>query len=149
MTKQLRYILTLVILKHHIGISFFIKSTYCRRNSLCPNKDDSQKGSLILFQILVVLDTISDWPWWVSWQHFYSQGLPTKKLQATLPSAFLVIMPHLYSFTILLFHWPSKEQVHEERVESSDLCLWLKSAASSFNPLDITANATRPILFTI
>ncbi len=39
-----------------------------------------------LFQILVLLGTISDWPWWVSWQHFYSQSLPTKKLQATLPT---------------------------------------------------------------
>ncbi len=41
---------------------------------------------LRLFQI-VVLDTISDRPWWVSWQHFYSQNLPTKKLQATLPNS--------------------------------------------------------------
>jgi hypothetical protein len=39
--------------------------------------------------------------------------------------------------------------VHEERVESLDLCLRLKSAASSFSPLDITANAIRPILSTL
>ncbi len=57
-------------------------------------------------------------------------------------------MPHLYSLTILLFCWPLKEQVQEERVESSDLCLQLKSATSSFNPLDITTNATRSILST-
>ncbi len=38
-----------------------------------------------IFQILVLIDTISAWPWWVSWQHFYSQSLPTKKLQASLP----------------------------------------------------------------
>jgi hypothetical protein len=31
-----------------------------------------------LFQILVVLDTISDWPWWVSGQHFHSWGMPTR-----------------------------------------------------------------------
>ncbi len=52
-----------------------------------PNKDDSRQKYLVLFQILVSLVTISDWPWWASWQHFYSQGLPTKKLQATVPTS--------------------------------------------------------------
>jgi hypothetical protein len=52
---------------------------------LAPNKRFSQNYSRF-FQILVMLVTISDWPWWVSWKHFYSQSLPTKKLQATLPS---------------------------------------------------------------
>ncbi len=102
-----------------------------------------------LFQILVLLDTISDWPRWVSWQHFYSQGLPTKKLTgntAHLPSLWSGHTSiHLQFF---LFRWPSKEQVHEERVEPSDLCLWLKSAASLINPLNILANAVRPILST-
>ncbi len=51
---------------------------------LAPNERFSRKDSH-LFQILVTLVTISNWPWWVSWQHFYSQSLPTKKLQATLP----------------------------------------------------------------
>ncbi len=43
-----------------------------------PNEDDSQKVLSFLFKILVLLDTISDWPWWVSWQHFYTQSLPTR-----------------------------------------------------------------------
>ena len=58
-------------------------------------------------------------------------------------------MPQLYTLTILFFRWPSKEQVHEERVELSDLCLRLKSAASSFSPLNIIRNVIRPILSTM
>ncbi len=41
----------------------------------------------LLFQILVSLVTISDWPRRDSWQHFYTRGLPTKKLQATVPTS--------------------------------------------------------------
>ena len=40
-----------------------------------------------LFQILVTWVIISDWPWWGSWQRFYIRGLPTKKLQATVPTS--------------------------------------------------------------
>ncbi len=58
-------------------------------SSVAPNKESSWKY-LVLFQILVTLVTISDWPWWVSWQHFYSQSLPTKKPQATLSTMLLL-----------------------------------------------------------
>ena len=40
-----------------------------------------------LFQILVTWVIISDWPRRDSWQHFYTRGLPTKKLQATMPTS--------------------------------------------------------------
>jgi len=41
-----------------------------------PN-DDNLKRFSRLFQILVLLVTISDWPRRVSWQPFYTQSLPT------------------------------------------------------------------------
>jgi hypothetical protein len=44
------------------------------------------KKGLALFQILVTWVIISDWPRQDSWQHFYSRGLPTKELQATVPT---------------------------------------------------------------
>ncbi len=60
-----------------------------------------------VFQILVLLDTISDWPWWVSWQHIYSQSLPSRNTGNTAWD-FLVGMPHLTniickSFAVLTF----------------------------------------------
>ena len=42
---------------------------------------------ITLFQILVTWVIISDWPRRDSWQHFYTRGLPTKKLQATVPTS--------------------------------------------------------------
>jgi hypothetical protein len=65
-----------------------------------PNDDDS-KGSLILFQILVLLDTISDWPRRVSWQHFYTQSLPTSNTGNTACLPCRHATPYKYSFTIL------------------------------------------------
>jgi hypothetical protein len=60
---------------------------------------DPQSILVLYFQILVTLDTISDWPRWVSWQHFYRWGLPTKKLQATV----LTSLKASHTFTIFFF----------------------------------------------
>ena len=64
---------------------------------------DPWKFSHSLFQILVSLDTISDWPWWVSWQHFYSRSLPTEKLQATVPTSLKASHTLQYSFPTSTF----------------------------------------------
>jgi len=77
------------------------------------NKRSSKVFSFFISQILVSLDTISDWPLWVSWQHFYSWSLPTKKLLATVPTSLKTRHTLQYSFVSSTF----KEQVHEERVE--------------------------------
>ncbi len=67
-------------------------------NAVAPDGSNkrSSRYSRSLFQILVSLDTISDWPRWVSWQHFYSWGLPTKKLQETV----LTSLKASHTFTI-------------------------------------------------
>jgi hypothetical protein len=80
-----------------------------------------------LFQRLVRLDTISDWPWWVSWQHFYSQSMPTRIFTGnTVLLVNILLRPATpwQQWNSFVFHcWPSKEQVHEERVGIADLCL--------------------------
>ncbi len=48
-------------------------------NPVAPIKTTSEKLSR-LFQILVVLDTTSDRPQWVSRQPFYNLGMPTRIL---------------------------------------------------------------------
>ncbi len=118
-------------------------------SSVSPNKESSQKY-LVLFQILVTLVTISDWPWWVSWQHFYSQSLPTKKLQATLP----ISLPCGHA-TPIYIHWQffcfvdlQKNRCMRKELKSSDLCLRPKSAAPTFSPTEILPNDARPILST-
>ncbi len=52
-----------------------------------PARTKSCEERFTLFQILVMWVIISDWPRRDSWQHFYTRGLPTKKLQATVPTS--------------------------------------------------------------
>ncbi len=89
--------------------------SYVIENTLAPNDSNKRSSKVFsfLFQILVLLDTISDWPWWVSWQHFYSRSLPTENPLATVSTSLKASRTLKYSFLCQ----PSKEQVHEERVE--------------------------------
>jgi len=103
-----------------------------------------------IFQILVSLDTISDWPWWLSWQHFYSQSLPTKKLQATVPIRLRCrhATPYKYYSQIFCCVDLQKNRCMRKELESSDLCLWLKSATMTFNLPYILRSDARSILST-
>ncbi len=103
---------------------------------------DPRKYSHSLFQILVSLDTISDWPWWVSWQHFYSWSLPTKKLQATVPTSLKASHTLQYSCIVNL----QKNRCVRKKLKSSDLCLWLKSATITIGLANILPNDIRSIL---
>ncbi len=116
---------------------------------VAPNKRSSQKY-LILFQILVTLVTISDWPWWVSWLHFYSQSLPTKKLQATLPISLPCghATPTNIHSQFFCFDGFQKNRYMRKELKSSDLCLRLKSTALPFSLTDILPISARPTLST-
>ncbi len=106
---------------------------------------DPRKYSHSLFQILVSLDTISDWPWWVSWQHFYSRSLPTKKLQATVPTPLKASHTLQYSCFVNL----QKNRCVRKELKLSDLCLWFKSAAITIGLANILPNDVRSILSTL
>jgi hypothetical protein len=103
-----------------------------------------------LFQILVLLDTISDWPWCVSWQHFYSQSLPTKKLQATLP----ISLPWRHATPTNIIHNSFVKDLQKNRcmrkeLKLSDLCLRPKSAATTFILTSFFLSDARSILSTL
>jgi len=101
---------------------------------------------LILFQILVLLGTISDWPWLASWQRFYSRSLPTEKLQATVPTS----LKASHTFTIFFcFVNLQKNRCMRKELKSSDLCLRPKSAAITFNLACFLLSDDRSILSTI
>jgi hypothetical protein len=121
---------------------------YVVEKPFTPNDNDSKRFSR-LFQILVWLDTISDWPWRVSWQYFYAQSLPTSNTDNTACLPCRHATPYKYHFTILCYVDLQKNRCMKKQLESSDLCLWLKSDAITSNPTCLMLNGCKTYSFHI
>ncbi len=78
--------LTLIIIILVVIMLSVVRNPFGALTQLQQEQSHVKKG-LALFQILVTWVIISDWPRLASWQHFYIRGLPTKKLQATVPTS--------------------------------------------------------------
>ncbi len=126
--------------KHYYYYNIVVK------NAVAPDDSNkrSSKYSHSFFQILVSLDTISDWPWWVSWQHIYSQSLPTKKPQATVPTSLKASHTLQYSFVSSTFKgtgawgksWSRQIYVYDLNLLSQQLvqCIFYRMTLDQFFP---------------
>ncbi len=114
---------------------------------LFARNDDNSKRFSRLFQILVLLDTISDWPRRVSWQPFCTQSLPTSNTGNTACLPCRHATPYKYFSQFFGCVDLQKNKWMRKELESSDLCLQLKSAAITPNTTCLMPSGCKPYSF--
>ncbi len=115
----------------------------------CLITHNGKKYVPVVENILVLLDTISDWPRRVSWQHVYTQSLPTSNTGNTACLPCRHATPYKYYSQFFCYVDLQKNRCMRKELESSYLCLRLKSDAISSNPTCLMPSGCKTYSFHI